>query len=321
MWRRARWLGIFALAAALPAAVGAVEGPPIALVVHGGAGTITRDDMTPEREAEYRAKLAEGLMAGYRILAEGGTSLDAVETVVRIYEDSPLFNAGKGAVFTAEGRNELDASIMDGAALQAGAVAGVTTVKNPISAARAVMERTDHVLLTGPGAEAFAESVGLETVEPEYFFTQRRWDSLQAVKARDETKGTVGALALDRQGHLAAATSTGGTTNKRYGRVGDSPIIGAGTYANESCAVSSTGTGEYFIRHAVAYDICARARYLEQPVGEAARTVIHEVLDPGTGGVITLDAAGNIAMPFNTEGMYRGYVLRDGKPIIQIYRD
>ena len=299
----------------------AVEDGPITLVVHGGAGTITRASMTPEREAEYRAKLEEGLLVGYRILAEGGSSLDAVETVVRIFEDSPLFNAGKGAVFTAEGKNELDASIMDGATLQAGAVAGVTIIKNPISAARAVMEQTDHVLLAGPGAEDFARSVGLETVEPEYFFTQRRWDSLQNAKEREKKMGTVGALALDRQGHLAAATSTGGTTNKRYGRVGDSPIIGAGTYANELCAVSSTGTGEYFIRNAVAYDICARARYLDQSVGEAAHAVIHEVLEPGIGGVITLDAGGEVAMPFNTEGMYRGYVLSDGKPIIEIYRD
>jgi beta-aspartyl-peptidase (threonine type) len=241
--------------------------------------------------------------------------------VVRIYEDSPLFNAGKGAVFTAEGKNELDASIMDGATLRAGAVAGVTIIKNPISAARAVMEQTDHVLLAGPGAEEFAESVGLETVEPDYFFTQRRWDSLQNVKDPKQKMGTVGALALDRQGHLAAATSTGGMTNKRFGRVGDSPIIGAGTYANEFCAVSSTGIGEYFIRSAVAHDICARARYLDQSVGEAAHTVIHEILEPGIGGVITLDGEGNVAMPFNTEGMYRGYVLNDGKPIIEIYRD
>ena len=293
-----------------------------------------KQDFTPEREARYRAKLQESLEAGFDVLEAGGSSLDAVETAVRILEDSELFNAGKGAVFNADGRNELDASIMDGSTLSAGAVAGVTTIKNPISAARAVMERTDHVLLIGSGADSFAESVGLEVVDPEYFFTQRRWDSLQrkkkAVSARPDPAdtdpytrgmGTVGALALDRHGRLAAATSTGGTTNKRYGRVGDSPIIGAGTWADDRCAVSGTGTGEFFIRNAVAHDICARARYLDQPVGEAAGHVIFEVLDAGIGGVITLDNDGNVAMPFNTEGMYRAFIHQDGETVVEIYKD
>ncbi len=312
----------------------------IALVVHGGAGTIRKSDMTPETEAEYRAKLKEGLIKGYLILKAGGSSLDAVEATVRIFEDSPLFNAGKGAVFSAQGRNELDASIMEGSTLMAGAVAGVTTIKNPVIAARAVMEQTRHVLLVGEGAEVFAASVGLEIVEPSYFFTQKRWDSLQRVQELEKSArrqnssdrlidagyvlGTVGALALDKEGNLAAATSTGGLTNKRFGRVGDSPIIGAGTYANETCAVSATGEGEYFIRFTVARDICARAEYLNTTVGEAAKEVIHRVLprkEGGTGGVITLDSQGNVAMPFNTAGMYRGYVLSDGRPVVAIYGD
>jgi len=315
--------------------VSAEEEPAIALVIHGGAGTMRKADFTPERETAYRAKLEESLQTGYRILAAGGTSLDAIEATIRIMEDSELFNAGKGAVFTAAGKNELDASIMDGATLQAGAVAGVTTIRNPIAAARAVMEQTEHVMLVSRGAEEFAGSVGLEIVDPEYFFTQRRWDSLQKRKQQERQEqsqsgalpedpyaramGTVGALALDKQGNLAAGTSTGGTTNKRFGRVGDAPIIGAGTYANGSCAVSATGTGEYFIRHAVAHDICARADYLDQSVGKAARTVIFEILEEGIGGVITLDGDGNVAMPFNTEGMYRGYVLGDGKTVVEIY--
>ena len=310
---------------------------PLALVIHGGAGTMRRADFTPELEKQYRDKLREALDIGYEVLAKGGSSLDAVEATLRVLEDSELFNAGKGAVFNTDGKNELDASIMDGSSLQAGAVAGVTTVKNPISAARAVMEQTPHVLLTGRGAEEFAQSAGLEMVDPQYFFTQRRWDSLQKAKQRDSrgadsiqpptsdpylrAMGTVGALALDSQGRLAAATSTGGTTNKRWGRVGDSPIIGAGTYANQSCAVSATGTGEYFIRHAVAHDICVRAEYLSQSVRKAAETVIFEVLDPDTGGVITLDNQGKPSMPFNTEGMYRGYTLSNGDSVVEIYQD
>lgn len=307
----------------------------LALVIHGGAGTMQRSDFTAEIEKQYRDKLDEALQTGFAILVSGGSSLDAVEATIRVLEDSELFNAGKGAVFTAEGHNELDASIMDGATLRAGAVAGVTTIKNPITAARAVMEQTDHVLLAGPGADEFAAAAGLATVDPKYFFTERRWNSLKKRQAEEADKqvgdaaedpgaggmGTVGALALDKAGNLAAGTSTGGMTNKRWGRVGDAPIIGAGTYADGDCAVSATGTGEHFIRNAVAHDICARARYLKQPVGEAAATVIFEVLEPGVGGVITLDKQGKVEMPFNTAGMYRGYILGSGESRVEIFKD
>ncbi len=313
------------------------EAPPsTALVVHGGAGTIVKGQMTPELEEQFRAKLKAALLAGQAILQEGGSSLDTVEAVLMILENSPLFNAGKGAVFTAEGRNEMDAAIMDGASGKAGAVAFVTRIKNPITAARAVMERTEHVMLAGVGADAFAASQGLELAEAEYFYTERRWNQLQEAREKEDAAetgkvsedskapylGTVGALALDQDGRLAAATSTGGMTNKRYGRIGDTPIIGAGTWADRHCAVSATGHGEYFIRLAVAADICARARYLDISVEEAAATVIHEILPAagGTGGVITLDDQGQISMPFNTEGMYRGFVRSDGDPTIQIYK-
>jgi beta-aspartyl-peptidase (threonine type) len=305
------------------------------LVVHGGAGTIVRGEMTAELEEQYRAKLREALLAGQALLQSGASSLDTVETVIKILEDSPLFNAGRGSVFTSEGRNEMDAAIMDGISGKAGAVAFVTRVKNPITAARAVMDRTEHVMLAGPGADTFAADQGLELVEPDYFFTERRWGQLWQEKAKEEAKtgavsqrdpltylGTVGALALDQQGTLAAATSTGGMTNKRYGRIGDTPIIGAGTWADTQCAISATGHGEYFIRFAVASDICSRARYLGISVAEAASTVIHEVLPAvgGTGGVITLDDEGQISMPFNTEGMYRGFVQGNSEPVIQIYK-
>ncbi len=313
------------------------ESSSVVLVVHGGAGTIRKGDMKPEIEAAYREKLAEGLLTGYRILKSGGTSLDAVEATIRLFEDSPLFNAGKGAVFTSKGRNELDASIMDGATLEAGAVASVTTIRHPITAARAVMERTPHVMLVGNGAEEFAESQGLEIVEPSYFYTERRWQALEKAKEKERHKkkestsdltgerrylGTVGAVALDRFGNLAAGTSTGGMTNKRFGRVGDSPIIGAGTYANDRCAVSATGHGEYFIRYAVAYDICARMTYSGASLTEAAETVLLKrlVQAGGSGGVIALDAVGNVSMPFNTEGMYRGFIKTDGEPHIEIYK-
>ena len=319
----------------------AAEAPPTVLVIHGGAGTITRAEMTPEREAAYRAALTEALETGHRVLAAGGAALDAVEATIRVMEDSPLFNAGKGAVFTAAGRNELDASIMDGATGKAGAVTGVTTVKNPISAARAVMEQTWHVMLAGDGADAFAAETGLETVEPGYFFTRRRWESLQKRRKGDGLEplpdpeaaaeataagvgyGTVGALALDAAGRLAAGTSTGVMTNKRYGRVGDSPIIGAGTWADQRCATSGTGEGEYFIRLNVARDLCARAAYLGIGLTEAGEQVIHGRLTEagGTGGVIALDAGGNVAMPFNTEGMYRGWIGADGVAHVSIYGD
>lgn len=312
----------------------------LVLVVHGGAGTIRKQELTPELENEYREKLAEGLLAGYRILRDGGTSLDAVEATIRLFEDSALFNAGKGSVFTAEGRNELDASIMDGATLQAGAVAGVTNIRHPITAARAVMEKTPHVMLAGKGAEVFAEREGLEMVEPSFFYTERRWRALQKAKEKERARqeaesgdsaeatgrggdlGTVGAVALDLFGNLAAGTSTGGRTNKRFGRVGDSPIIGAGTYANDRCGVSGTGHGEYFILYAVAYDICARMTYQGASLSESAETVVLQQLKQagGDGGVIALDTDGNLATPFNTEGMYRGYIRADGVPHVEIYQ-
>ena len=316
---------------------------PIALVVHGGAGTIRKADLSEEDEAAYRAKLEEALTTGHRILMRGGSSLNAVESTLRVLEDSPLFNAGKGAVFTANGRNEMDASIMDGASRRAGAVAGVTVVKNPISAARAVMEKTPHVLLAGPGADEFARQSGLETVPPEYFHTDLRWRQLQKRRQEEMEKGggeakrsadlntspaatylgTVGAVALDRQGRLAAGTSTGGMTFKKHGRVGDSPIIGAGTWADLSCGVSATGHGEFFIRYAVAHDICARARYLGLSVQEAAEAVVLKDLVEagGSGGVIAMDAEGIPSMVFNSEGMYRGWIGTDGEPHVAIYRE
>ena len=321
----------------------------IMLVIHGGAGTINRKNMTEEREREYRAALEQALRTGHGVLSKGGTSLDAVEATVRFMEDSPLFNAGKGAVFTHEGRNELDAAIMEGKNKMAGSVAGVTIIKNPISAARAVMEKSKHVMMAGRGAELFATKMGLEIVDPSYFWTERRWKALQDELLKEQKQsgaaasqpaekkqhaesaplnegtkfGTVGAVALDQNGNLAAATSTGGTTNKQFGRIGDSPIIGAGTYAdNESCAVSATGAGEYFIRWSVAYDIAARMKYRGLSVRQAADEVINKTLKavPGAeGGVIALDAKGNFAMPFNSEGMYRGWIGADGVPRVAIY--
>ncbi len=298
-----------------------------ALVIHGGAGTILKENMTPELEKQYHAKLREALLAGYNVLQSGGNSVDAVEAAIMPLEDSPLFNAGKGAVFTNEGRNEMDASFMDGATQNAGAVGGVRQVKNPIQAARAVLEKSKHVMLTGAGADAFAREQGIELVDTSYFYTERRWKSLQNAKQKeggnslilsedDNYKyGTVGAAALDKNGNLAAGTSTGGMTNKRYGRIGDSPIIGAGTYANNAtCAVSSTGHGEYFMRYMVAYDISARMEYAGATLAEAADFVVNKKLveKGGSGGVIALDKYGNVAMPFNTAGMYRGYVKADG---------
>tara|TARA_B100001964_G_scaffold208358_1_gene240910 strand:+ start:744 stop:1667 length:924 start_codon:yes stop_codon:yes gene_type:complete len=290
------------------------------LVIHGGAGTITREKMSPEKEAEYRGKITEALTVGYEILEKGNSSLDAVEAVVRIMEDSPLFNAGKGAVFTNAGTNELDASIMDGSALQAGAVAGVKTVKNPISAARKVMEKTWHVMLSGDGADHFAAEQGLEIVDNNYFYTERRWNALK--KAQEEEKhGTVGCVALDKKGNIAAGTSTGGLTNKRWGRVGDTPIIGAGTYANnETCGVSGTGQGEYFIRGNIAYDVSALMIYRSLTVNDAAGQVIDKLSGRGgRGGLIAMDKNGNIAMSFNTEGMYRGYRVNGSESVIKIY--
>ncbi len=295
--------------------------PEYTLVIHGGAGTLSRQQMTAEQEARYRAALDSALQIGEAVLKKGGTALDAVTEVVAWLEDCPLFNAGRGAVFTHEGRNELDASIMDGRTQAAGAVGGVTIVKNPIRLARAVMEKTPHVFLVGKGAEQFALEQGLDTVSPSWFFTPERWEALQRLlrqgatgsvesEEADHKFGTVGAVALDRFGHLAAATSTGGMTNKRWNRIGDSPVIGAGTYADDgACAVSCTGHGEYFIRYAVAHDVWARMMYGGASLQEAARAVIMEKLveKGGEGGLIAVDKQGNIAMPFNTEGMYRGY--------------
>ncbi len=303
------------------------------LLIHGGAGVI-RDRLTPENEKLVRADLQAALDAGYAVLEGGGSSLDAVSKAVVALENSPRFNAGKGAVFTHEGRNELDAAIMDGATQNAGAVAGVRHVKNPVLLARAVMEKSPHVFLVGAGAEQFARTVGIKLVDDRYFRTSERWQQLQkALKAERDKRadaldrtlhyGTVGAVALDRAGHLAAATSTGGMTNKRWNRVGDSPIIGAGTYANARCAVSATGWGEFYIRAVAAHDICARLQYGDESIARAARDVVIDVIPKlgGDGGVIALDSKGNFAMPFNTDGMYRAWVDADGKAHVAIVDD
>ena len=306
------------------------------IVVQAGAGTILKSNMTPELEKAYIDALTKVIMAGDSVLSHHGSSLDAVETVIRIMEDSPLFNAGKGAVFTHDGTNELDASIMDGKSLKAGAVASVKHVMNPISLARLVMEKSPHVMMAGEGAEAFAKENGIPLVDQKYFFTQRRWDELQRIlkNPNDTSKpytdtterkhGTVGCVALDQDGNLAAGTSTGGMTNKMYGRIGDSPIIGAGTYAdNKTCAVSCTGWGEYFIRSVVAYDVSAMMEYKGLSVTEAANTVIMDKLTKlgGTGGLIALDRKGNFSMPFNTPGMYRAYIDDEGKVVVKIYKE
>ncbi|WP_082893663.1 isoaspartyl peptidase/L-asparaginase [Rufibacter ruber] len=318
----------------------------ITLVIHGGAGTITRKNMTPEREKAYQEVLNQALQTGYAVLKKGGSSLDAVEATVRVMEDSPLFNAGKGAVFTNEGRNELDAAIMDGKTRKAGAIASVTTIRNPISTARAVMEKSEHVMMIGSGAEKFAKEQGQTLVDPGYFRTETRFQQLQRAKVKEKPTldhsdttsslnngeniftegkkfGTVGAVALDAYGNLAAATSTGGMTNKRYGRVGDAPIIGAGTYAdNGTCAVSATGHGEFFIRSVVAYDIAAIMKYKNASVKKAAEEVVNDKLVTfgGEGGVIALDRNGNFAMPFNSEGMYRGYINQKKSEVL-IYKN
>jgi L-asparaginase / beta-aspartyl-peptidase len=323
--------------------------PRWGIVIHGGAGVIQRESLSPEREAAIRAALQEALQAGHAVLAKGGSSLDAVTAAIRILEDSPYFNAGKGAVFSHEGKNELDASLMNGHTREAGAVAGLRHVKNPISLARAVMEKSPHVMMVGEGAEEFARQQGLELVPESYFHTEERWQSLQrALEAEkkqqeqappeqgqprgpsthretqeDHKFGTVGAVALDQAGHLAAGTSTGGMTNKRFGRVGDSPIIGAGTYADARCAVSGTGHGEYFIRYTVARDICARMELQELPLLESANHVVLEVLVKagGEGGVIAMDAQGNVATPFNSTGMYRGYMGPEGVASVAIFKE
>jgi beta-aspartyl-peptidase (threonine type) len=310
---------------------------PITLVIHGGAGTITRENMSAEKEVAYHAKLKEALDSGYAVLEGGGKSVDAVSAAIKIMEDSPLFNAGKGAVFTNAGTNELDASIMDGSNLMAGAVAGVTTIRNPIRAAYAVMTKSEHVMLVGKGAEAFAEAQGLDIVAPSYFFDSLRYNQLLRLKEAEGDKtssnqgdildkkfGTVGCVALDQFGNLAAGTSTGGMSNKKYGRVGDSPIIGAGTYANNNtCAVSATGWGEYFIRLSVAHDIASLMEYGNLSVKDAADSVIMQKLPRlgGDGGIIALDRQGNFAMTFCTKGMYRGYITKKGEGKTLIYED
>jgi beta-aspartyl-peptidase (threonine type) len=319
------------------------QNPRLGFIIHGGAGVIKRGSLTPEKEKEYRAKLEEALLAGYKALQAGKSSLDAVEIAIRMLEDSPLFNAGKGAVFAADGKNELDSSIMDGKTLKAGAVAGLHHVKNPIILARAVMEKSPHVMMVGDGAEKFAKEQKIELVDEKYFWTQERWDGLQKILKEEKEKaagkpvsanpaselpynkfGTVGAVALDKDGNLAAGTSTGGMTNKKYGRVGDAPIIGAGTYANnDTCGVSATGWGEFFIRLGVARDISAVMEYRALPVQQAADLVIKQKLQKlgGDGGVIAMDKFGNMAISFNSEGMYRAYIDGDGKPVVEIYKD
>ncbi len=304
----------------------------VVLVIHGGAGTMPRAELTPEKEKAIRADLEQALRTGWKVLDGGGTSLDAIEQAIRVLEDSPRFNAGKGAVFNHDGKNELDASIMDGATLRAGAIAGVHRVKNPVTLARVVMEKSKHVMLVGDGAEAFAKDVGVELVEPSYFRTDERWQQLQEALEQEKAEapappnahfGTVGAVARDKAGHIAAATSTGGMTNKRWGRVGDSPIIGAGTYANDRCGVSATGWGEFYIRATVAHDICARVAYRGDDIAAAADEVVLKIVPKlgGDGGVIALDRDGNVAMPFNTEGMYRGTIDAKGNVRILIYRE
>ena len=332
------------------------QNPRLGFVIHGGAGVITRGSLTPEQEIAYRKELEKAVVAGYKALQAGKSSLDAVEIAIRIMEDSPLFNAGKGAVFNHDGINELDSSIMNGKDLSAGAVAGLHRVKNPITLARAVMEKSPHVMLIGDGAEKFAAEQNIELVDPKYFFTQERYDALQKIlqeekiiqtpkpavqnpkteDSKTKTKpqsllqselpynkfGTVGAVALDKNGNLAAGTSTGGMTNKKFGRVGDAPIIGAGTFAdNETCAVSATGWGEYFIRLGVARDISTQMQYRASPVQQAADAALEKVKKlGGDGGVIAIDKFGNIGISFNSEGMYRAYIDINGKPVVEIYK-
>ena len=325
----------------------AIQHAPVTLLVHGGAGTLTRADLSPAQEREYRDALRQALLVGQALLLQGACAVRAVVAAVCVLEDCPLFNAGKGSVFTHEGRNEMDAAVMDGATGQAGAVAGLVSVRNPILAAQAVMQHSGHVFLMGQGAEAFARSQGLDLEGPEYFHTEHRWQQLQTALAQNQVTldhdgppasamnpmnptdpadrkfGTVGAVALDAQGHLAAATSTGGMTNKMFGRVGDSPLIGAGTYAcDATAAVSATGAGEFFMRGVVAHDIAARMAYGGLSLAEATQATVREKLDAtgGRGGVIALDRHGHYQLAFNTEGMYRGVVQGNAEPQTAIYR-
>ena len=326
----------------------------LALAIHGGAGTILRSAMTPALEAEYRSGLETALKVGWEILSKNGSALDAVEAAVCSLEDFPLFNAGRGSVFTHEGKNEMDAAIMDGARLKAGAVAFVKNVKNPVKLARLVMEKTEHVLLAADGANQFAKQMQVEFEDDDYFFTQHRYDQLlkarkdgvveldhtlsepaasaagQFGKSKDwppahaggSDKGTVGAVACDRKGDLAAATSTGGMTNKKFGRIGDTALIGAGTYADENCAISCTGHGEYFMLGVTAFDVAARMKYKELSLNDAAQESVDFLTSiDGEGGLIAVDSKGNLTMPFNSEGMYRGYVQANGEVHVAIYRN
>jgi beta-aspartyl-peptidase (threonine type) len=304
------------------------------LVIHGGAGVV-KQDLTPTKEKAVRAALALALHTGYAQLQAGKSALDAVTAAITVLEDDPNFNAGKGAVFTHDGRNELDAAVMDGNTLRAGAIAGVEHIKNPILLARAVMEHSPHVMLAGAGAEAFAGSIGMPLIDAAYFRTDERWQQLQQALKEDAANkphadvetakhfGTVGAVALDASGNLAAGTSTGGMTDKRWDRIGDSPIIGAGTYANSGCAVSGTGWGEYYIRTVAAHSICMRVTQMRVPLKRAAAVVINQEIPAlgGNGGAIALDAEGHIAMPFNTDGMFRGWMGADGIAHVAIYGD
>ncbi len=323
---------LLGLASLSPGAAIAATSP--LLVIHGGAG-VERGDLSPEEMRAARTALEAALRKGHEALAAGRPAMDAVTAAITVLEDDPTFNAGRGAVFTHDGRNELDASLMDGATLRAGAVAGVHTIKNPILLARAVMEHSPHVMMVGQGAEMFAAEQKIEQVDPSYFRTEKRWQQLQRALKEEaagqahadlETArhfGTVGAVALDAQGKLAAGTSTGGMTNKRYGRVGDSPIIGAGTYADARCAVSGTGWGEFYIRLSVAHEICARMNYLsESPAAAGEEVIVKRVPElGGDGGAIVLSADGRIATPFNTQGMYRGWIGADGVPHVAIFAD
>ena len=311
----------------------AADQTPVAIALHGGAGTIERGAMSEELDATYRGFLNDAITRGYQQLREGQSGLDVVVSVIQLMEESPLFNAGRGAVYTWDGTHELDASIMHGQNLDAGAVASVGTVKSPIALARAVMESSPHVMLSGAGAEAFALEQGFDPVSPEYFATERRREALEAYKANkqaglkpeaDHKFGTVGVVVLDQMGNLIAGTSTGGMTGKRWGRIGDSPVIGAGTYAdNRSCAVSATGHGEYFIRHTVARSICARMQFGGASLEEAASTVVMEELVEanGEGGIVAVDPKGNVALAFNTPGMYRASINAAGHKVVGIYSD
>ena len=297
-----------------------------AIVVHGGAGTILKKNMSDEMELAYKLKLEEAINAGYNILEKNGSSKDAVEETIKILENSELFNAGKGSVLSNKGVVEMDASIMNGQSLNAGAISGIKTIKNPISAARLVMEESEHVFLSGEGAEEFAKLQGLDIIDNEYFITETRLKSLLNAKKRDSIKdnkfGTVGCVAIDKFGNITSGTSTGGMTNKKWNRIGDVPIIGAGTYANNNtCGISSTGWGEYFIRNVVAYDISSQIEYKKISIDLAAKNTLKKVKDlGGNGGVIGIDKNGNILMDFNTEGMYRGYKKSDGESEISIYK-